>query len=242
MICRVLVWSGGSWLTSITLCSSTCSRVMSAANRMITPFSLAEKSLLFFDTAAMSACSLDGPEAGAVNPARASGACSTQCTGAVLRSSRNSCSGMRSSHRPGSVGSKPAGRTGAHGSTGVLLHISVTRSSGDRYILSVCTGLRRISRDPAADPSRRASVAGRKPERVLLWTSDPDPLRPQEESMGNPVIVEAVRTPQGKRRGWLAGRPPGRASRRRPDRGAQTLRDRPRPGRAGHRRLRHPGG
>ncbi len=23
--------------------------------------------------------------------------------------------------------------------------------------------------------------------------------------MGNPVIVEAVRTPQGKRRGWLAG-------------------------------------
>src|SRR3546814_10169607 len=26
-----------------------------------------------------------------------------------------------------------------------------------------------------------------------------------EASMGKPVIVEAVRTPQGKRRGWLAG-------------------------------------
>src|SRR6266511_6395207 len=29
--------------------------------------------------------------------------------------------------------------------------------------------------------------------------------RRQAGSMGNPVIVEAVRTPIGKRRGWLAG-------------------------------------
>ena len=27
--------------------------------------------------------------------------------------------------------------------------------------------------------------------------------------MGNPVIIDAVRTPQGKRKGWLAGLHPG---------------------------------
>ncbi len=58
MIWRVLVWSGGSWLISITRCSSTCSRSMPSWNRMIAPFSMLEKSLLFFDTAATSACLL----------------------------------------------------------------------------------------------------------------------------------------------------------------------------------------
>ena len=58
MMPRTLVWSGGSMLISITRCASTWSRVMSGANRMIAPFSAVEKSLLFFDTAATSACLL----------------------------------------------------------------------------------------------------------------------------------------------------------------------------------------
>ncbi len=60
--------------------------------------------------------------------------------------------------------------------------------------------------------------------------------------MAQPVIIEAVRTPIGKRNGWLSGppgtRPPGRG----PGRGGQAGRDRPRVGRAGRRRLRDPGG
>ncbi len=40
--------------------------------------------------------------------------------------------------------------------------------------------------------------------------------------MGNPVIVDAVRTPLGKRNGWLAGRAPRRAARLRPGRGARA--------------------
>ena len=43
---------------SITLCSSTWSRVMSAEKRMIAPFSWVEKSLLFLETAATSSCLL----------------------------------------------------------------------------------------------------------------------------------------------------------------------------------------
>ncbi len=43
---------------SITLCTSTCSRVISGEKRMIAPFSWVEKSLLFLDTAATSACLL----------------------------------------------------------------------------------------------------------------------------------------------------------------------------------------
>ena len=58
MIWRVLVCSGGSWLISITRCSSTCSRSMPSWNRMIAPFSAVEKSLLFLETAATSACLL----------------------------------------------------------------------------------------------------------------------------------------------------------------------------------------
>ena len=54
MTWRVLVWFGGSWLISITCCSSTWSRVMSGLNRMIAPFSAEEKSLLFLETAATS--------------------------------------------------------------------------------------------------------------------------------------------------------------------------------------------
>ena len=55
---RVLVWIGGSWLISMICCISTWSRVMSGLNRMIAPFSWLEKSLLFFETAATSACLL----------------------------------------------------------------------------------------------------------------------------------------------------------------------------------------
>ena len=55
---RVLVCTGGSWLISMICCSSTWSRVMSGLNRMIAPFSWLEKSLLFLETAAMSACLL----------------------------------------------------------------------------------------------------------------------------------------------------------------------------------------
>ena len=56
MICRVAVCSGGSWLISITRCISTCSRSIPSGKRMIAPFSALEKSLLFFETAATSAC------------------------------------------------------------------------------------------------------------------------------------------------------------------------------------------
>ncbi len=55
MIWRSLVWSGASWLTIITFCSSTWSRVMSSANRMMTPFWPLAKSLEFFEMSEMSA-------------------------------------------------------------------------------------------------------------------------------------------------------------------------------------------
>ncbi len=55
---RVRVCTGGSWLISMICCSSIWSRVMSGPNRMIAPFSALEKSLLFLETAATSACLL----------------------------------------------------------------------------------------------------------------------------------------------------------------------------------------
>ena len=45
--------------------------------------------------------------------------------------------------------------------------------------------------------------------------------------MGKPVIVDAVRTPLGKRRGWLAGLHAARPARRRAGRGARALGRRP---------------
>ena len=38
-IARVAVWSGGSWLMSMTRCISICSRTMPSPKRMIAPFS-----------------------------------------------------------------------------------------------------------------------------------------------------------------------------------------------------------
>ena len=79
------------------LCISTWSRVMSGANRMIAPFSWLEKSLLFLETAATSACLLTAQKpASPGKPARASGVCSTHQTGAVRRSSRSCSCGMPS--------------------------------------------------------------------------------------------------------------------------------------------------
>ena len=56
MICRVVVCSGGSWLSSITRWNSTISRSIPSWKRMIAPFSALEKFLLSFDTALTSAC------------------------------------------------------------------------------------------------------------------------------------------------------------------------------------------
>ncbi len=90
MIWRILVWSGGSWLISMMPCSSTWSRVMSGANRMIAPFSWLEKFLLSLDTAETSACLLIAQKPSPLKPARDSCGCSTHQTGAVRRSSANS--------------------------------------------------------------------------------------------------------------------------------------------------------
>ena len=54
MIERCWVWCGGSWLSRMTRCSSTCSRVMPSEKRMIDPFSSVDQSLEFFEIAATS--------------------------------------------------------------------------------------------------------------------------------------------------------------------------------------------
>src|SRR3954463_6520244 len=83
----------------------------------------------------------------------------------------------------GSVGSNPAGT--AVVLTGGDLRISGTRSSQ-------CG----TSHGPPEDP-------------LLPRTETSSTLRERggtkEPSVGKPVIIEAVRTPMGKRRGWLSG-------------------------------------
>ena len=56
MICRVAVCSGGSWLMSITRCSSTISRSIPSWKRMMAPFSQVDQFLLSLETAETSAC------------------------------------------------------------------------------------------------------------------------------------------------------------------------------------------
>ena len=56
MIERSWVCSGASWLMITTWVISTDSRVAVSGLRMITPFSRLENTLLFFETAATSAC------------------------------------------------------------------------------------------------------------------------------------------------------------------------------------------
>jgi len=58
MMPRVWVCSGASWLMITNRVSSTASRVAVSGYRMIAPFSRLEKTLLFFETAATSACLL----------------------------------------------------------------------------------------------------------------------------------------------------------------------------------------
>ena len=60
--------------------------------------------------------------------------------------------------------------------------------------------------------------------------------------MGTPVIVEAVRTPIGKRNGWLSGLKATEVLRHAQIEVIKRAGIEPAHGRRGHRRLRHPGG
>ena len=96
------------------------------------------------------------------------------------------------------------------------------------------------------EPAKRTAAILRHPASPLaarrISFSRPTRVREQRRiAMRRAVIVEAVRTPIGKRSGALCRPAPGRAAGRSADRGREARGDQPRRGRADHRRLRDAG-
>src|SRR3954470_13266581 len=123
-------------------------------------------------------------------PARASGSCSTQKTGAVLRSTANCSCGMASQLRSGSVKSKPSGRMS------VVTQCSLGRCSavGDPEVLDAV--------DPAVpQPARLPELAD---VRRVVGERLEDQVDLEAGQVGADAVVRAVAT-EGLVRVVLAG-------------------------------------
>src|SRR3954447_26695875 len=218
---RTRVCSGGSMLSRISRCASMASRSMCSLKRMIAVLRYDEKISGWVETYLTSACRVTAQYPSSWKPATFPG-WGIQRTGSARRSSANSGSGTRLCSRSGSVKSNPSGSAGHDIGNSLQPFDSFLTAHQEQSCREGNNGFYKWqgARSPqlCARPlrwraARPQTARQREVEHVLVLRGSVCVLRNFHGSVrrrgpapmaAEPVIVEAVRTPIGRRGGALA--------------------------------------